>query len=168
MAIEDVTTLLKLTDYSVVSRYGNTYYNKKDYNNAFKLYNHAANNGNMDGVAGLAKCYYYGNGVEERDIKKAYELSKKAYDSNGNIDAAYLLGLCYFNGHEGINKDYTKAFRLYEKAATAGHLSAANMLGLCYYKGYGAIVYKIKARQLWLKNSELGDEDATQHLKSML
>lgn len=66
----------------------------------------------------LAICYETGDGVDERDYKKAAELYQMAADQN-HPQALCNLAESYENG-AGIPQDSGKAFQLYLKAAILG------------------------------------------------
>lgn len=57
----------------------------KDYDKAFEYFSKSAKNKNPEALCNLAQCYALGLGVE-KDIEKAYKISREAFFELNNID----------------------------------------------------------------------------------
>ena len=110
---------------------GVEYRNKQDFKRAFEYYQRAnemsANSYHFD----IAKCYYYGIGIE-KDKNKALEILKNINFPKSNqyeVDEAnYMLGLLYLDG-EVVEKSLENARRYLELAnADQDHRSAKELL----------------------------------------
>ncbi|GBC09615.1 hypothetical protein RclHR1_00900001 [Rhizophagus clarus] len=100
--------------------------------NAFKLYEKAANLGNSIAQYNLAQMYKTGEGVNI-DYEKAFKLFEESFRGE-YLNGIFMLGYCYSNGI-GTSVDGHKAFELYEKAANLGHNVALRNLALMFKKG---------------------------------
>ena len=136
---------------------GCEYYEKEDYQKAYKLLKKAADAGNTDAQYQLGNCYYEGTGVEQ-NAETAVELYEKAADA-GNVDALCQIGKCYFDG-TGVEKNQEIAIELYEKAAEAGNAEAQYQFGNCYYEGTGVKRNAETAVELYKKAADAGNVDA--------
>ncbi|WP_206081787.1 tetratricopeptide repeat protein [Hallella mizrahii] len=96
---------------------GIEYYNNKDYANAVKCFQQAAEQGDAKSQNYMGECYYYGNGVT-KNLQEAAKWYRKAA-VQGNANAQNSLGYCYENG-EGVEKNGEEAFFWYRKAAQQG------------------------------------------------
>ncbi|RIA94916.1 hypothetical protein C1645_758911, partial [Glomus cerebriforme] len=83
---------------------GRYYYTKKNYDEAFKCYQLAANNGLNVALNNLA-------GMEKDDFK-IFELYKKSAE-NGFLPSQYELAKCYENG-KGTQQNKTEALKWYK------------------------------------------------------
>jgi TPR repeat protein len=113
----------------------------RDYKEALKWYQKAADLGNADAQYWLGNMYYFGEGVLE-DSKEAAKWFQKAADL-GNSDAQYRLGDMYYLG-EGVLEDSKEAAKWFQKAAEAGDADrlarerlARERLGEMYRDGEG-------------------------------
>ena len=95
----------------------NIFLENKQYEDAVKLYQVAADQKNAEAQCNLAYCYMMGYGVDV-DAKEIAELFKKAAKQE-NPPAEYYLGWCYENGY-GIDADYEQARNWYKKASDHG------------------------------------------------
>ena len=102
---------------------------EKDYVEAAKWYEIAAEQGNATAQNNLGVMYGNGQGVQQ-DYQKAMEWYRKAAEQ-GHADAQHNLGLFYYNG-SGVQQDYQKAMEWYRKAAEQGNATAQNNLGVLY------------------------------------
>ena len=102
------------------------YFNQKVYDEAYKWYKAAADQGNPDGINGLGCCYKCGGSVE-KDEKYAVQLFSKAADM-GSIHAQLNLAMAYYTGN-GIEGDFNKAFLLFKKLAEKGEARAQYFVG---------------------------------------
>lgn len=83
------------------------------WNTAFKLFQMAADAGNLQAIVKLGLCYYNGEGTEQ-DYTKAYKLWMEAAAQNDGI-ACFGLGTMYHYGN-GVAKDLVKAESWYGKS----------------------------------------------------
>ena len=135
---------------------------KQSYEMAKRLWEQAAQQGNITAMCNLVNMYYSGQGVEQ-SYEKAFEYSEQAADL-GSADAQYNLGIMYERGR-GVEQSYKRAVEYYEQAAHLGKVNAQYNLGNMYYKGQGAERNLKKAREWWTKAAAQGDEAATDILK---
>lgn len=108
---------------------------KKDYEEAFKYFEKAANLGNSHSLSEIAKCYEFGWGVP-KDLDKAIEYYLKSGNSEKASSVYHHLGWIFEQG-KGVEKDEKKAVEYYKKAADLGNPIAKNDLGYCYCHGIG-------------------------------
>lgn len=113
-----------------------------------------ADKGDTQAMVQLADCYYYGNNGVEQNLRKAFELYKKASEL-GNTDANLDVAMYYIKGILG-EKDTALAYRLVKESAEAGSPYGTYGLGLCYSYGYGVEVDKAKSFELYDKAVEMG------------
>ena len=101
---------------------GELYYSgegiEQNYEEAFKWYEKAAEQGDADAQCMLGKLYYGGEGVE-KNSREAFKWIEKAAEQ-GHADAQCSLGLLYYIG-EGVERNPREAFKWYKKAADQGH-----------------------------------------------
>lgn len=124
------------------------------YDKAFKLYQQAADMGNIDAVAGLGLCYSEGYGVE-KNLEKAFEYMLEAAE-NESARGQYLLGTMYQYG-KVVKKNKVKAAELYRLAADKGWARAQSKLGWMYEAGEGVVQDAAQAVEWYRKAAELGD-----------
>ena len=138
-------------------RIGNEYYDDKNYIEAIKYFQKAAEKGNANAQYNLGCCYEYGKGVSV-DYTEAVKWYRKAAEKE-YADAQYNLGYCYENG-KGLSQDYTEAVKWYRKAAEQGHANAQYNLGCCYEFGKGVSPDYTEAVKWYRKAAEQGQADA--------
>jgi len=100
---------------------------KQSYEMARRLYEQAAQQGDVDAMIGLGIMYYNGEGVEQ-----SYERSKEYFEHAahlGDADAQYTLGNMYEKG-QGVEKDIAKAREWWRKAAAQEEKYAIKYLKL--------------------------------------
>lgn len=78
----------------------------EDNEGAVRMYRAAAEQGNVDGIAGLAEMYAKGEGVEE-DHEQALMLFRKAGEA-GHAGSIRVLIAAYANGGLGVTQDTTE------------------------------------------------------------
>ena len=88
---------------------------KKNMAEAARLYELAADRGNVCALVALGDLYGAGLGVE-RDLSKAAQMYQLAVTKDGNPEAQNKLGACYENGR-GVDTDLEWAALLYAAAA---------------------------------------------------
>jgi len=117
----------------------------------------AAEQGDMSAQHYMGWMYAKADGVEENIEKAIYWHTKAA--ENGHIDSQVNLGNIYLRG-----KDYTKARKWYELAVSKGNQYAQYELGVMYRLGEGVQQNNEKAKALFLKAAEQGNEGAEKAL----
>ena len=117
----------------------------------------AAEQGDMLAQHYMGWMYAKADGVE-RNIEKAICWYTKAAE-NGHLDSMVNLGNIYLR-----EKDYTKALKWYELAANKGDQYAQYELGVMYRLGEGISQDTEKAKALFLKAAEQGNENAEKAL----
>lgn len=123
------------------------------------IYKDKAEAGDVDSMAYLAECYYFGSGTNKNDIE-ALHLCKTAADA-GNSVALFRLGFFYELGECGIVKDESEAAKLYQLSADYGYVIAQFYLGMHYQNGTcGFETDKSKARHYYKMAADQGDIDA--------
>jgi hypothetical protein len=132
-----------------------------DKQNAFKLYQKAANLKNLFGITSLGLCFELGIGTKVYK-QNAFKLYQKAANL-GNVRGIYYLGNCYRNGI-GTSVDNRKAFESFQKAANLGSVLGMVNLGNCYFCGIGINDNKQKAVELFQKAANLGNYIAQHNL----
>ena len=107
-----------------------------NYKNAFKYYQIAAENENIEALMILAEMYEKGKNVSI-DTLKAIEFYTKAANK-GDIDAMYRLGEIYSCTKNEVWNFYT-AIKWYKKAADLGHTDAKRIYNLnkAFFKNDG-------------------------------
>ena len=120
-----------LEDYA---KRGNEQFDKKNYEEAVRLFRIAAEGGNPVGQEGLGFCYEKGYGVPQSytQAEKWYRLAAE----QGYAKAQYNLGVCYLHGR-GVVQSYSIAVKWFLLAAEQGDDWAQNNLGVCYIDGNG-------------------------------
>ena len=92
---------------------------------AARLYQRAADLGDVDAMYNLGCAYERGHGVK-LDNKKAVKYYRMAADQ-GDTNAEYNLGVMYRNG-DGVAQNIAEAARWLERAAAKGHENAKSAL----------------------------------------
>lgn len=108
---------------------GKTAYDKRDYAEAVKWLQPAAEAGNADAQSELGRFYYQGLGVEQN-----YEMAVNWYQKaaeQGNVYAQANLGCCLAEGL-GCKKDEELAAQWFREAAEQGNAIAEYCLGVFY------------------------------------
>jgi TPR repeat protein len=157
----DPSPMTGTTDVAELLRQAKTYYDNKQYSEAFPLYKQAAEQGHSTAQNYLGLCYEYGRGVS-KDYTQAVDWYKKAAEQGYSI-AQSSLGNCYYNGY-GVSKDYTQAVGWYKKAAEQGNSSAQYSLGYCYKNGEGISKDYAQAVYWYKKSAEQGHSMAQNNL----
>ncbi len=136
---------------------GELYFNNKDYAQAMKWYQEAANNDNPAAQNKIGELYKEGLGVKQDYLTAANWFVKSAAK---RYDPAQLnLGVLYENGL-GLAKDYSNAMGLYVQAARQGNAVASYKAGYFLQNGLGADK-NIKSAIGWYKKAaEAGNVDS--------
>jgi TPR repeat protein len=119
---------------------------KRDYKEAAKWYQLAADHGFAKAQVALGELYEAGQGVP-RDDAEAAKWYRKAADQ-GHATGQYALAVLYLVGR-GVSKDDTEALKLYRQSADQGYALALFHLGMRYKKGQGVPVDSVEAYK-WL------------------
>ena len=136
----------------------------KNYEEAVKWYEKAAEQGYPMAQVNLGLMYDDGRGVEQ-NYEKALELYRKAAEQ-GHITAQNIIGNMYENGR-GVEQNYEEAAKWYRKAAEQGNSAAQNNLGLMYYYGKGVEEDDKKALEWYRKAAEQGNTAAQNNIGLM-
>jgi len=102
------------------------------YKKAARLYQRAADLGNVMAMHQLGHAYQEGQGVK-LDKKKQTKYYRMAAD-RGHLQSQFNLGNCFYNGN-GLAQDYDEAMRFYKLAAEQGFTNAEYHLGCIYETG---------------------------------
>lgn len=131
----------------------------KEYEQAVKYYESAAEQGHSGAQYCLGCCYDSGEGVEIDEPEAARWYRKAA--KQGHVWAQYNLGCCYDAG-EGVCQSPQEAARWYRLAAEQGFADAQFNLGDCYEFGKGVPRDYKEAFRWYLKAANQG------HLRSQV
>lgn len=112
------------------NKLGVNYASKKQYQQAFTLFQQASEQGHSLAHFNLGLCYENGKGTDQ-NLAKAADCYQKACALN-HKGAFYNLALFYMEGAGGVPKDHNKALELLEKAAQADEGKAQSYLGVYY------------------------------------
>jgi hypothetical protein len=134
---------------------------RKDYAEARRLYEKAADAGYAMAMNNIGALYEGGSGVPKNYDEAARWYAKAV--AAGEPIAMVDLGWQYEHGH-GVTKDLAEARRLYEAAANAGVPDGMNNLGLLYYYGKGVPRDYAQARKLFEQSIALGDAASMSNL----
>lgn len=133
------------------------YINKKDYANALKFAQEAADKGNEDGLKALGDLYLNGFGVV-KDEHAAFENYMQAA-ALGATTALNQIGWMYMNAC-GVDEDAEQAFFWFNEAAQKGLDVGMYNVACCYQNGYGVGQDEEVAAEWFKKAAEAGWLDA--------
>ncbi|WP_287050700.1 tetratricopeptide repeat protein [Mesorhizobium sp.] len=133
----------------------------KDYGEARKLYERAAELGYAPALTNLGGLYRDGEGVTQ-DFGKAKELFERAAELD-YAPAMAVLGSLYYHG-QGVTQDFGKAKELFERAAELDYAPAIADLGRLYYHGQGVTQDFGKAKEFFDRGAALDDAQAITNL----
>ena len=105
---------------------------KVNFEEAFKLFRTAADQGLAGAQYNLGSLYFFGSGVP-RDNQEALKWYRKSADQ-GFIPAQFYLGWMHANG-KGVEEDFQEAIKWFKKAADQGDSEAQRSLGTMYLRG---------------------------------
>ena len=132
-----------------------------DYQEAFRWYKKAAEQG-YD-LAQINIGYLYDNGLGVKENKREAVKWYKRAASKNNVSAIYQLGLCYYFAN-GVGMDRREALKLFREAAKDNHAGAICMIGDYYLEGCLVEENKEEALKYYEKAAELGNEMAKESL----
>ena len=136
-------------------------HNQKQYEEAFKLFKQAVEQGFEPAAKNLAQYYSVGLGCERND-NEAFKLFLKLAEG-GDADAQSTVGARYYRG-KGVEKNTDEAVKWLKKAAEQRVPDALVNLGLFYLWGSGVPKDEKEAFSLFKKAAEQRDEEAFYHL----
>ncbi len=129
----------------------------KDYNEAAKWFQKAAERGDSRAQGCLGSMYSSGEGVQQDYVKAAEWFTKAA--EQGDAVAQCILGGMYSNG-KGVQKNDAKAIKLITKSAEQGYVGGQYSLGAMYYFGRGIPQNYVQAYMWWCLSAAQGDKEA--------
>ena len=150
---------------------GREYFKNKDYENAFKHFQVAYDNGSIEATYHLGNMYYYGEWVEE-DHKKGNEYflecaSNSDTDNDYVIQAMFNIANAYYNGDE-VEQNIDIAFDWYLKAANNGHLTSMLNVGIAYFSGNQGLDQDFNNAMTYLLPVAEEGYDIAQHMVGLL
>ena len=134
---------------------------QKDYLNAQRLLNLAAEAGDSDAEAELGAMYATGKGVV-KNYSRALDAFAKAAAAD-NARAVTDLASMYANGW-GVAKDESKALALYKKGVELGDPFALGQTGVMYFGGKGVPRDYAAAEQYFQQAADLHDGYSMKYL----
>lgn len=133
------------------------YRSNGQYEEAFRIYQVLAEQGNVDAQVNLASCYDFGRGVAEDCSQAAYWYRRAA--EQGDFEAQHQIGTCYYFGR-GVQEDREQAAKWIYKAADRGYTDSEFVLGLLYLRGLGVEENHLYAQGWFYKAALKGHKDA--------
>lgn len=140
---------------------GRAYDVNKQYHNAFKYYQQAAELSYIVAQYQLFSLYFHGLGIPP-DERAAFIWARKAA-KQGYAPAQADVGYLYTNG-KGIGQDYAEAVKWYRKAAEQNNSMAQFNLGRIYEKGKGVGQDYVEAVKWYRKAAEQNNHKAQTNL----
>lgn len=144
------------------NKLGVKYAARRQYQEAFALFQQASVHGHSLAQFNLGLCYENAKGID-RDLEKAADCYKKAA-ALSHSGAIYNLALFHMEGIGGLPKDQTRALELLELAAKAGMKKAQSYLGIYYANESSNLVDYSKAVSYLEKAASKKDAAAEYHL----
>lgn len=137
---------------------------EKNFEDAFKWYKKAAEQGHEEAQYMVSDMYLKGKGVKQNN-EEAFKWMKKAAEGKASSSEMQgKLGTFYHNGI-GVQKDYTEALKWFKKAADNGNVKSQVLLGLMYKNGEGTDINYEEAIKWLKKASDSGDKEAQKYLE---
>ncbi len=149
-------------DMMLVNMLGRAYDAGRNYAEARRTYQKAADGGNMYALTNLAWFSIYGtDGPVDIDAGKAmFEQAAKT----GNAYAQASLGWLYREGYGGVPQDFAQSKELYEASAAQGYANAMATLGWFYREAKGVSQDYAQSLQWYIKAADGGDANAMSSL----
>jgi uncharacterized protein len=138
-------------------RKGDDAYGRKEYTEAMRWYQSAADHGNPQAQGNISRLYLFGLGVPV-NYAEAIQWAQKAADQ-GNPRGQTVLGLAYAQ-NPGAAQDFTEAMRWYRKAADQGYAAAEANIGLLFANGNGVKQDYAEAMRWYRKAADQGMPEA--------
>jgi hypothetical protein len=130
---------------------------KRDYAEAARWLQKAAEQGNSAAQVFLGAAYLKGEGVK-KDYSMAVMWFQKSADQ-GNGLAEYHLAVCYNDG-KGVNRDPVEAVKWFRKSAEHGFPAARDFLAHAYLEGKGVTKDYVEAYRWFDVAAESGNKNA--------
>ncbi|CAN7472854.1 caspase family protein [Pararhizobium sp. LjRoot235] len=134
----------------------------RNYVEARRNYQKAADGGNMYGLTNLAWFSIYGTDGPV-DIEKGKQMFEQAANA-GNSYAQASLGWLYREGYGGVPQDYAEALKWYQLSANQGYANAMATIGWFYREGNGVAKDFNQSLSWYQKAAEGGDANAMSSL----
>ncbi|MDQ0319699.1 TPR repeat protein [Pararhizobium capsulatum DSM 1112] len=149
-------------DMMLVNMLGRAYDAGRNYAEARRTYQKAADGGNMYALTNLAWFSIYGtDGAVDIDAGKAmFEQAAKA----GNPYAQASLGWLYREGYGGVAQEFAQSKELYEASAAQGYANAMATLGWFYREAKGVPQDYAASLKWYIKAADGGDANAMSSL----
>ncbi|MCV9963512.1 caspase family protein [Pararhizobium sp. BT-229] len=149
-------------DMMLVNMLGRAHDAGRNYVEARRNYQKAADGGNMYGLTNLAWFSVYGTDGPV-DIDKGRQMFEQAAN-NGNSYAQASLGWLYREGYGGVPKDYAEALKWYQLSANQGYANAQATIGWFYREGNGVPKDFDQSLSWYQKAADGGDANAMSSL----
>lgn len=107
---------------------------KKNFNQAFRLYLKAAEQGDADAMFIVGGMYMKGQGTSVNRAEAFKWLYDAAENGRSSKESQKILAEFFLTG-QGVPRNYAKALQWYELAAEGGDLEAQNELAYLYFTG---------------------------------
>ena len=136
----------------------------KDFTEAVKWFQKAADQGNIDAENNLGACYANGFGLaqDKTEADKWYHKAAeqefnetKFLAGQGDAKAQFNVGLAYNIG-DVVEKNWDEAIVWYLKAAKQGYVYAQNNLAVCYARGSEKVQDKVQAAKWYYRAAKQG------------
>jgi TPR repeat protein len=142
-------------DGMLVNLLGRAHEADRNYTEAHRNYQKAADLGDMFALTNLGWLSVYGLDGPV-DVEKGRQMFEKAANA-GNHSGQASLAFLYRDGYGGIQQDYNKAIEWYTKSANQGNAAALGNLGWFYREGQGVTRDYQKSVEYYRKGAEAGD-----------
>jgi TPR repeat protein len=155
---------LAAAQFGLASMYFNGWGVLKDYSEAMKWFQKAADQGDAEAQVNLGGMYFNGQGVKQ-DYAEAVKWFQKAAEQ-GDTYAQNNLGVMYSKG-QGLKQDYAEALKWFQYAAEKGYAEAQFNLGAIYFNGQGVPKDYSEAVTWFQRAAEKGHVEAQNKLKEL-
>ncbi len=149
-------------DMTLVNMLGRAHDAGRNYVEARRNYQKAADGGNMYGLTNLAWFSIYGTDGPV-DIEKGRQMFEQAANA-GNSYAQASLGWLYREGYGGVPQDFAEALKWYQLSADQGYANAMATIGWFYREGNGVAKDFDQSLSWYQKAAEGGDANAMSSL----
>lgn len=127
----------------------------RNFAEAFKYLNEAAQHGHKEAILETGIFYEHGYDVVEPDLKKAFEIYQAAAQ-DGLPEGYFRLGYMYYCGKH-VKQDYMEALKLFQKGADKGNAQSMRFIGNQYMYGDGVSKNVNEALKWWKKAGDNGE-----------
>ena len=93
--------------------------------------------------------------------------ASKAGAEGGHAGCQWQVGTMNFRGF-GVDVNYEEAWAWFEKAAAQDYPMAVGQLAVMYYEGVCVTPSYRRARELWQRAIELGDQQAAENMQNLI